>query len=765
MTNAEWYYAPFPFNGDASNWSTFLDQLQDLPSRAVVSLCFGPARLTPDEIEAIDTVVAGLEFNSSSRQITDFWGTPTLREADGAALNALEPWKIHHSSLHTAVLTRLSVCADSTVVELVGKALAAAISFRSDSADPDSHRSWTPVLQRPSSETENRFARAVLAERGIGPWGGHAIWQSGNAHTPYVLRRIPYLSAIEHAAGAFVLPVPDNRGCRGFALTRKTTGHRSALGDLTPAVEAGLVIGKVASDGIAGLTFALPLKAVNRHVLVCGAPGSGKTTTVHTILAELWRVHAVPFLAIEPVKNEYRNLAMVAGLEDLEVFTPGKEALSPLRLNPLEPAVGSTIVEHRSAVLASLKAALPLFPPLPELLERALATAYRDYGWSDDDVYDRISEGGTEQRASVGGPRLPSLRDVLAAFERNSDTLEYQGEAKNLIEAMRVRLNSLLIGTKGRTLNTVRMVDWARILQKPVVIELNAIADPEEKAIITALILERVQSAARARGSTRGRLAHVTVLEEAHQLLSGNLVEGPRALAVEALTNAIAELRAVGEGFIIADQRPSAIAAAAVANCGTRIVHKLASDADRRILLADAEADDSYTQIAARLRTGEALVTWPDHDEMELLTMVPGNGVDTGEPMTDRQVTDQFADLRQRTSSLMPMHTCSSNVCTNGCTPTVRTRGLELAEELLASDSNAFGAEKPAGAVTTANSLKQRNLEYRVAYCTMAHGLTIRGPKGLGRSNLTKLTDDLAGRLAPSPTTQPSSAIPMSHER
>ena len=57
-------------------------------------------------------------------------------------------------------------------------------------------------------------------------------------------------------------------------------------------------------------------------------------------------------------------------------------------------------------------------------------------------------------------------------------------------------------------------------------------------------------------------LQHITVLEEAHNLLRRTSTEQSQessnlqGKSVEMLTNAIAEMRTYGEGFIIADQAP-----------------------------------------------------------------------------------------------------------------------------------------------------------------------------------------------------------------
>jgi hypothetical protein len=370
------------------------------------------------------------------------------------------------------------------------------------------------------------------------------------------------------------------------------------------------------------------------------------------------------------------------------------------------------MVEHAASVRASLLAVLPLEAPLPQLLEQSIFQAYERCGWSQEDLGDR-------------GLPFPTLEDVLLALDEISKKLDYSKDVKGtVIEALRVRLNSLLLGSKGKLLNTSESIDWSTVMNRPVILELNGIADPAERSIVTAFVIGRVQSAARARGSSRGRLLHVTVLEEAHQLLSASPAPGsPQAAAVEDLVNAIAELRAVGEGFVVADQSPSALAHSAVSNCGSRIIHRLMAAVDRESLLRDARADSAIEEMAARERIGQALVSWPGSENVELVQIVPGEGVDTSEPVTDDQIRERSKDRRDGMLRLLPSALCSLEICKAGCDAARRSQAEQIARRLHVESPGLFVESRLREACQAV--AEPAACEPELIYCALATGFRV----------------------------------------
>ena len=109
-------------------------------------------------------------------------------------------------------------------------------------------------------------------------------------------------------------------------------------------------------------------------------------------------------------------------------------------------------------------------------------------------------------------------------------------------------------------------------------------------------------------------LKHLTVLEEAHNILKRVSTEQSQegsnmaGKSVEMITNAIAEMRTYGEGFVIVDQSPTSVDKAAIKNTNTKIVMRLPDEDDRKVSGKAAGMNDKQIDEIAKLPTGVAVV-------------------------------------------------------------------------------------------------------------------------------------------------------------
>ncbi|MBC8509622.1 MAG: ATP-binding protein, partial [Chloroflexi bacterium] len=345
----------------------------------------------------------------------------------------------------------------------------------------------------------------------------------------------------------------------------------------------------------------LPLKGLTKHMFVAGVPGSGKTTAVYNMLIQLFQ-HGKPFLVIEPAKTEYRILKTLQNHPDrsiqklarqIRIYSPGNDNVSPFRFNPLAHPDGITLDEHISQVLACFEAAMPMGGPLQALIAEAVEEVYQGY-----------SDG-----------LFPQMTDLLAAAQRIMERKKYVGEIQsNLQAAIEVRLGLLIRRAMGRIFQCRNSIpDIAELLEYPTIIEMDYLSQ-DHACLLTLFLLASIREHIKIDPKRKSKgLHHVTVIEEAHNIVgrtgsarASEDIADPKAFAAQYVSRMLAELRALGEGIIIADQLPSTVASEVVKNTGTKLAHRLVSNEDREDLGGAMLLGKAETEEIARLPVGEA---------------------------------------------------------------------------------------------------------------------------------------------------------------
>lgn len=410
-----------------------------------------------------------------------------------------------------------------------------------------------------------------------------------------------------------VLVAPPRQELPGLMLRDRGEFAVTVPTPVEDAFELGRVRDTAAGDyGPACITA----RSLNEHVLVLGTPGSGKTNTCMHLLTQAHERFQVPFLAIEPAKAEYRRLEQMLG-DRLRIYSVGGTNGNPLRLNPLAPIPGASLLGHIDLLKAVFNASFAMHPGMPQILEQALHEAYEDRGWN---LYTGINETlGPDPSLSAAALLTPCLADLHDQIEAVMQTKGYVGEVRsNLGAALQSRLKGLMLGAKGLCLNTRRSIAPAELFERPVVLELHELRDDEEKAFVMAVVFMLLYQYSEVRQhllpeGRREQLQHLTLIEEAHRLLadsprSAGSEADPRGKAVALFADMLAELRALGEGFIIAEQIPTKLAPDTLKNTNLKIIHRLTAPTERAVAGQSVNLNEQQLRAMSQLSKGLAIV-------------------------------------------------------------------------------------------------------------------------------------------------------------
>ena len=434
---------------------------------------------------------------------------------------------------------------------------------------------------------------------------------------------------------------------------------------------------------------------LNRHCLVVGLTGSGKTNTVKSLIRSMTHSGKRPFLVIEPAKKEYWELYNL-GYQDLQIYSVGSSepGAHPFCLNPFERAsyTDDALVRHHvplqthiDFVFSAFKASFIMYTPMPYVLEQAIYRIYEDCGW---DVL--------RDRNRFGREIYPTLEDLYFKIPVIVTEMGYDARMRNdLIGSLQARIDSMRIGAKGATLNVQRSFPLDQILRHNVIIELEDIGDDDVKAFVISLLLISLLEIRRQQPDAQLQVRHLLLIEEAHRLLK-NVQSGtgenadPRGAAVEFFCNLLAELRSKGQGFIVADQIPSKLAPDLIKNTNLKITHRTVALEERELIGGAMHMTEEQIEALASLRQGVAAV-YSEGDNRPKLVKAPyaGGGV-SGTPLS-RAAVLQASGSRCVSVSDDPGY----RIQTNRQSPLCRTCGAHCGgtpEDILTklADPNAY---------------------------------------------------------------------------
>jgi len=506
------------------------------------------------------------------------------------------------------------------------------------------------------------------------PWAAHeliigtdrnpSVWNIGQNLNAFY--NLPYVITAEEASEFFRLPVGSNTVYAGLTVNESDKASRTYADNIVGGGDISIGILKSSShDDSIGIS----LKDLTKHMLIVGTPGSGKTTFSVSLLDRLWKDHKIPFLVIEPAKNEYR--ALVQSIPDLQVFTPGKNFISPFVFNPFMPPKNVKLETYKSTLKTAFAAAVSMSTPLDKIFEEAVNNCYSDFHWLD--TYTSDDKG-----------RIFNITDFIKCFEETFEGIGYTGDANNIGRAGLVRLQSLV-----NLFDNYYSIPIEDLLKKPTVIELAAIENGYQKALIISLLLLSILAYVNSNYIGEGNLRNVILLEEAHVLLDAdtNAGEGeanPSAIAQGLIKRMLAEIRSYGVGIVIADQSPRKVTEDVVALTDIKLAFRLVEANDKQIIANSSNMNETQKERLARLKPGEAFLFFGKLDEPEEIKTEDyrlANSINI--TLSDEKIKLLSTYWNSRKDKLRPYPECGyCNSCANGCDYDKRILGREIARRI-----------------------------------------------------------------------------------
>jgi hypothetical protein len=309
--------------------------------------------------------------------------------------------------------------------------------------------------------------------------------------------------------------------------------------------------------------------------------------------------------------------------------------------------------------------------PLDKIFEEAVNNCYSDFRWLDTYTSDDMG-------------RIFNISDFIKCFEETFEAIGYTGDAKNIGRAGLVRLQSLV-----NLFDNYYSIPIEDLLTKPTVIELAAIENSDQKALIISLLLLSILAYVNSNYLGEGGLRNVILLEEAHVLLDADANKGegeanPSAIAQGLVKRMLAEIRSYGVGIVMADQSPRKVTTDVVALTDIKLAFRLVEAQDKQILADSSNMNDVQEQRLAKLKPGEAFLFFGKLDEPEEVKTEDyrlANKISI--TLSDEGIASLSTYWNDRRDKLRPYPECAyCRYCANGCDYNKRILGREIARRI-----------------------------------------------------------------------------------
>lgn len=365
-----------------------------------------------------------------------------------------------------------------------------------------------------------------------------------------------------------------------------------------------ITIGRVLHKGLIEESLVkLDLESFRSHCFVTGSTGSGKSNTVYCLI-ERFINNGIKFLVVEPAKGEYKYA--FGGLKGVNIFWTNPKKYPMLHINPFSFPENIHVLEHLDRLIEIFNACWPLRAAMPAILKNAVERIYIKSGW---DLVRSI-------HFDNGKPKFPTFMDLLFELPILINESAYSSESKgDYIGALVTRVASLTNGIMGQVFCSSAEIEDEVFFDQNTIVDLSRVGAAETKSLIMGIMVVKLNEHRMATTDSENvALKHVTILEEAHNLLrnthgnSGGEGGNLASKSVEMISNSIAEMRTYGEGFVIVDQSPTAVDISAIKNTNTKIVMRLPEKTDQEMVGNSFSLEPDQIREISRLGIGMAVI-------------------------------------------------------------------------------------------------------------------------------------------------------------
>ena len=382
-----------------------------------------------------------------------------------------------------------------------------------------------------------------------------------------------------------------------------------------------LVVGDTIFEGRPFSSAGLKVEWLREHIAVLGATGTGKTTLVKHLVAQLSDKTDIPWWIFDIKGSEYTGL-IEQNKNDITVLRPGLD--TSFVINLMDSDSGNTE-----------SSAYSTFIMLKELLKE---------------------KGGESSQLSPAMERL--LRESVMKL---ADSLEENNSVQSLAEMITKIASNDRIGhmTRDALLNRLQIlfqeplgeilrggpeaIDISSLLQKRIILDLSYVArigGMDSARILYNLIAKRIFESAMKRGIVPG-LHHIVVLEEANNLVPESYSKHSSADVTTGESMVLLQ-RATGQGVIVVSTRPN-ISSNILANTATKIVFRLPYDSQTGgKFLSLNEEQEIYLR---NMKRGRALVSIPNSETFEIAT----------KPFVDKLIIDGKETKHELEDEMQPV--------------------------------------------------------------------------------------------------------------